>query len=127
MRFSDLLPGFQKKQVGRVLRADWDSAEHGIRFTLVFEPSNRTLEGIVNSGADPTTGVFITESELRSKLRQVQDLKIFEHPTSGDPNTFSNEDFRSMKIEFSLSNLSLGYRATAPPVTANTFLSRILR
>ncbi|MCG3199230.1 MAG: hypothetical protein HUU16_15295 [Candidatus Omnitrophica bacterium] len=127
MRFSDLLPGFTPKVVGRVIEAEWDAAEGGIRFIIRFDPSGRLLHGVCRAGSDPRTGSFLSESELRSKLPRFRDLVLHEHPTGGDPNTLSTEEFRKLSIEFSLSTFSLGYRPTQPPVSVNSLLSRALR
>ena len=68
MKFSDLLPGRVKRQVGRVTRAEWDQAERGIRFTIQFEPSGRRVEGVCRAGHDPVSGSFVAERDLRAKL-----------------------------------------------------------
>ena len=127
MRFRDLIPGFQKKQVGSVIQADWDPTERGIRFTIRFEPSGRTLQGVCKAGMDPSTGTFISETDLRAKLPSLRGLAIYEHALSGDPNTFPTEDFKKMKIQFSLSNLAFSYQSETKPVDANTFISRAFR
>lgn len=127
MRFSDYLPAFSHKVVGRVVAAEWDTAEGGIRFTIRFDPSGRSLHGVVRSGSDPRTGTFISEAELRAKLPRFRELVLHEHPTGGDPNTLSAEQFAQVSIEFSLSSFSLGYRPAQPPVTVNSLLSRALR
>jgi hypothetical protein len=127
MRFRDLLPHFQGKSVGRVIQADWDPAEHGIRFTIRFEPSGRTLQGTCKAGVDPATGTFISETDLRAKIPKLRDLPIYENATSGDPNTLSVEEFRKMKIHFSLSNLNFSYHSETRQLEINTLLSRSLR
>ncbi len=127
MRFRDLIPGFQKRQVGSVIEAEWDATQRGIRFTIRFEPSGRTLQGVCKAGVDPSTGTFISETDLRAKMSALRGLPIFEQATSGDPNHFSVEDFRKMKIQFSLSNMNLSYRSDAQPVDANTFISKAFR
>ncbi len=127
MRFRDLIPGFQKKQVGSVIQADWDPNVRGIRFTIRFEPSGRTLQGVCKAGMDPSTGAFISETDLRAKLPQLRDLPIYEHAACGDPNTLSAEDFRKMKIQFSISNLAFSYHSEAKPLDANTFISKAFR
>lgn len=127
MRFRDLIPGFQKKQVGSVIQAEWDSLERGISFTIRFEPSGRTLQGMCKAGMDPSTGTFVSESDLRAKIPHLRDLPIYDHATSGDPNTFSTSDFQKMKIQFSLSNLAFSYHSETRPMDANTFISKALR
>ncbi|GMV67290.1 MAG: hypothetical protein KJ050_04155 [Candidatus Omnitrophica bacterium] len=127
MRFRDLLPAFQPRPVGRVVQADWDAGEHGVRFTIRFEPSGRTLNGLCRAGADPVSGAYLSEADLRGKIPQIRNLEIYEDPAGGDPNTLSSDDFRKMKIRFSLSNLSLSYQSTSPAPDTNTFISRILR
>lgn len=127
MKFSDLLPSSRKKVVGRVVTADWDPAERGVRFALRFEPSGRTLGGILHSGMDSVTGNFLTEADLKQKLPQIRALEILAAPGGKDPNQMSSEEFRDLKIEFSLSDLTFSYRPYTRPIDGNTFLSRILR
>lgn len=127
MRFRDLIPGFQKKQVGSVIQAEWDSLERGISFTIRFEPSGRTLQGVCRAGMDPSTGSFVSEADLRAKIPHLLNLPIYEQATSGDPNTFSTSDFQKMKIHFSLSSLAFSYHSQSRPMDANTFISKALR
>jgi len=127
MRFLDLVGGKQPKVVGSVTQAEWDPSEHGIRFMVQFEPSGRRLQGVCRAGSDPLTGTFITETEMRAKLKRFREIKVYEDKTGGDPNTMSAEDFKKLTIEFSLSTLSMAYRPPSRPITSNSFLSRILR
>jgi hypothetical protein len=127
MRFRDLLPASEPKQVGRVVSAAWDEARHGIGFRVQFDPSGRILDGFLRAGVDPVTGNFVSETDLRAKLSALQGLGIYENATGCNPNTLSSEDFRKLKIEFSLSNLRFSYRPPDRPLETNTFLSRILR
>lgn len=127
MRFKDLLKSNQPKPVGRVIQADWDASEHGVRFAIRFEPSGRTLSGICRAGADPVSGTFVSETDLRGKIPRIRDLVIYEDPASGDPNTLSTEDFSKMKIRFSFSNLTLSYQSSGFSPDSNTFISHIFR
>jgi hypothetical protein len=127
MRFSDLLPGGGRKQVGRIVSAEWDEAEKGVRFAIRFEPSGRKVTGVCHSGSDPTTGSFVAERDLKAKISEFLNLKVYENASGGDPNTMSAEDFRKLKIELNLSDLRVSYRAPERVMDTNTFLSRMFR
>lgn len=127
MRFSDLLPGSAKRQVGRVVSCDWDAGRKGLRFTIQFEPSGRRLEGFCPSGHDPVSGNFIAELDLKKKIPEFLGLPVYEHALGGDPNRMSVEDFKQLKIELTLSDMRLSVKPTGRPVDANTFISRIFR
>ncbi len=127
MRFSDLLPGSAKHQVGQVISAEWDSGQNGIRFVLQFSPSARRLEGFCPSGHNPTTGKYIAEEDLKKKVNDFLGLPVYEHALGGDPNTMSPEDFKNLKIELTLTDMHLSVRPTTRPVDSNTFISRIFR
>jgi len=127
MRFSDFFRTRSRKQVGRIVEAGWAPAEHGIRFTILFEPSNRRIQGVCRAGNDPVTRTFVSERDLMAKLPDFKNLKVYESPLGGDPNTMSPEEFREMKIELSLSNLTVGYQGADRPLSANSFISRLFR
>ena len=127
MRFSDFFPTPSRKLVGRILSAEWDEAEHGIRFQILFEPSGRRIEGVCRAGQDPVSGAFISERELKAKLPQFKELQVYENALSGDPNTISPSEFEKLKIEISLTNLTLGYQGVAPKPDANSFIARMFK
>jgi hypothetical protein len=127
MRFRDLLYGGGPKKVGEVVQAEWDAAERGIRFVIRFMPSGRRLEGVCRAGVDPNSGNFVSETDLRAKLKTFREIEVFEDMSGSDPNTLSPEDFKQMKIEFSLSTLSIRASSNARPISSNTFLSRLFR
>jgi hypothetical protein len=127
VKFADLLGTRENKQVGKVVDAFWDPGEHGIRFTILFEPSMRRVKGVCRAGDDPVSGKFISEQDLRAKLSRFKGIPVHENPLGGDPNTMSLEEFRAMKIELSFSNLSIGYQSPSRKVGANSFISRLFR
>ena len=127
MRFAELLGSRENKKVGQVIDAFWDPGEHGIRFTIQFEPSMRRIKGICRAGNDPVSGKFISEQDLRAKLSRFKDIPVYENPLGGDPNTMTPEEFRALKIELSFSSLSIGYQTPSRKISANSFISRLFR
>ena len=127
MRFFDLLPSGAKHQVGQVIAAEWDPVQRGIRFVIQFQPSSRKLEGFCPAGHNPSTGNYIAEADLKSKIADFIGLPVYEHALGGDPNTLSVEDFKNLKIELTLSDMHLSVRPSTRPVDTNTFISRIFR
>lgn len=127
MKFSNLLPGAGKKQVGKVVSAEWDDGEKGVRFAIRFEPSGRKVTGVCRAGSDPTTGAFVAERDLKAKIPDFLNLKVYENATGGDPNTMSADNFRKLKIQLSLSDLRVSYDSPGRVMDTNTFLSRMFR
>ena len=127
MKFSDLLPNSSPKPVGRVIDAQWDASERGIRFTIQFQPSGRRISGLCRAGNDPVSGTFIGETELRNQIPRFKDLVVYENPGYGDPNKLPPEEFQKIKIEFNLRNLNLSYQSPGRKIDTNSFLSRIFR
>ncbi|MCA9414443.1 MAG: hypothetical protein KC940_13180 [Candidatus Omnitrophica bacterium] len=127
MRFSDLLPGRAKHQVGQVISAEWDPNRRGIRFTIQFQPSSRRLEGFCASGHNPVTGKYIDERDLKNKIENFIGLPVYEHALGGDPNKMGVEDFKKLKIELTLTDMHLSVKPASRPVDSNTFISRIFR
>ena len=127
MRFSDLLPGSAKHQVGQVISAEWDTDRRGIQFVIQFQPSSRRLEGFCPSGHNPNSGNFIAEADLKAKLKDFIGLPVYEHALGGDPNTMGTEEFKQLKIELTLTDMHLSARPTTRPISPNTFISRIFR
>ena len=127
MKFRDLFRPSKQKQVGRVIEAKWDSEVGGIRFRILFEPSGRRIGGICRAGADPVSGRFTSELELRSRLPKFKEMKVFESSIGGDPNTMSAEEFAKMKIEINLSDSSIGYQTGSPKPDINSFISKSFR
>ena len=115
----------QPKCIGRVVAAAWNAKNQAIDFILELGSSGMRVAGTCQSGR-LGTNEYISPADLKAKLPQFRQLKVYDYTGTLDPDKIELEQLQKLKFRISLRGGSIQYVPEPRLLDENAFLSRIL-